>query len=182
MKKKICWSDILKFPTIHYNVNIPLGHLEENLQIYVKDHNLNMNPDFQRAHVWNEEQQIAYMEYLLMEPQIPQQIVFNHPNWMGSFKGEMVLLDGKQRLEAARKWLNNEIPAHGYYRKDFTHMSPEYPLQKSGRIPTDINLSFCIMKLKTREEILKWYINFNSGGTPHTNDEIERVKKLLEEK
>lgn len=177
----LCWSDIPEFPTIHYNVNVPLSYLQENLIHYTEEHGLEMNPDFQRAHVWTEEQQIAYMEYLLMKPQVPQQIVFNHPNWMGNFEGHMVLLDGKQRLEAARRWINNEIPAHGHFLKEFTHYSPEHPINKRIGIPTDIDFVFCIMKIKTRQEILKWYVNFNSGGTPHTNEELNRVKALIKD-
>lgn len=31
--------------------------------------------------------------------------------------------------------------------------------------------------LKTEKEVLQWYIDMNSGGTPHSNMEIERVKE-----
>ena len=34
--------------------------------------------------------------------------------------------------------------------------------------------------LQTKREVLQWYIEMNSGGTPHTEAEIERVKKLME--
>ena len=34
--------------------------------------------------------------------------------------------------------------------------------------------------LKTRKEVLQWYIEMNNGGTPHTKEEINRVKILLE--
>ena len=175
----LCWSDIPEFPHSHYNVNIRLSHVEETLDRYNETHQLNLSPDFQRAHVWTEDQQVAYMEYLLMRPQAQQLIIFNHPNWMGNFKGEMLLLDGKQRLEAARRWLHNEIPAHGHYRKDFTHYDPKNPCRQPGAVPTDIDFVFCVMKIKTREEIIKWYVNFNAGGTPHTKEELDRVRLLL---
>lgn len=35
--------------------------------------------------------------------------------------------------------------------------------------------------LKTEKEVLQWYVDVNSGGTPHTNEEIERVKKMIQE-
>lgn len=35
--------------------------------------------------------------------------------------------------------------------------------------------------LKTEKEVLQWYVDMNSGGTPHTNEEIERVKKMIQE-
>ena len=36
-----------------------------------------------------------------------------------------------------------------------------------------------INNLQTRKEVLQWYIELNSGGTVHTDAEIDRVKKLL---
>lgn len=38
----------------------------------------------------------------------------------------------------------------------------------------------CLYKL-TKEEVLQWYVDMNTGGTPHTNEEIERVKKMIKE-
>lgn len=35
--------------------------------------------------------------------------------------------------------------------------------------------------LKTKKEVLQWYIQMNAGGTPHTQEEIDRVNKLMEE-
>ena len=33
--------------------------------------------------------------------------------------------------------------------------------------------------LKTEREVLQWYVDMNAGGTPHTTEEIDRVKKLI---
>lgn len=49
---------------------------------------------------------------------------------------------------------------------------------------TDIirhSLAVNINDLKTKREVLQWYIEMNAGGTPHSEEEIARVKKLLEE-
>ena len=35
--------------------------------------------------------------------------------------------------------------------------------------------------LKTEKEVLQWYVDMNAGGTPHTNEEIERVKRMIKE-
>ena len=34
--------------------------------------------------------------------------------------------------------------------------------------------------LKSQREVLQWYIDLNSGGTPHSSEEIQRVKQLME--
>ncbi len=35
--------------------------------------------------------------------------------------------------------------------------------------------------LKTEREVLQWYVDMNAGGTPHTSDEIEKVRKMIQE-
>lgn len=36
-----------------------------------------------------------------------------------------------------------------------------------------------VNNLLTRREVLQWYVEFNSGGTPHTTEELDRVRALL---
>jgi len=168
------WSDIPKFPNIHYHIDVPWQNLAETMERF-KEYGLNLDPDFQRGHVWTEAQQIAYVEFMLREPQSGREVFFNHPNWMGSWKGDFVLVDGRQRLEAARRFLAGEIKAFGCLLDDFKWDPP----QKKVRIPFGIDFSFNVAKLKTRADVLQWYIDFNAGGTPHDKKEIQRVRELL---
>jgi hypothetical protein len=48
------------------------------------------------------------------------------------------------------------------------------------RIMQDI-IKLNINDLKTKKEVLQWYLDFNTGGTVHTEEEIVKVKKLLEQ-
>lgn len=164
------FRDIPQFPQIYYRVDIFFAHIEDWIVDHVKDHNLNLNPDFQRGHVWTEEQQVKYMEYLLKNPTSGLELYFNHPGWTHSFKGEFVLVDGKQRLNAILRFLHSEIKAYGHYLK-------EYEDKPSNSITLSINIA----TLKTREDVLQWYLDFNAAGTPHSKREITRVRKLLEE-
>ena len=38
-----------------------------------------------------------------------------------------------------------------------------------------------VNNLKTEKEVLQWYVDMNAGGTPHTTEEINRVKKMIGE-
>ena len=38
-----------------------------------------------------------------------------------------------------------------------------------------------INDLKTKEEVLRWYLEMNAGGTPHSNEELGRVAAMLQE-
>ena len=164
----------------NYQVHVPWGHIEETIQRYSdRDQKgmdgLELDPDFQRGHVWNDEKRIAFVEFCLRGGQSSRTLYFNHPNWQGSYIGQMVLVDGKQRLEAVRRFVRNELPIFGgNYLKDFD--DPKRLLRTSGA-----HLIFAVNNLKTRKELLQWYIDLNDGGVVHTKEEIERVRKMMEE-
>lgn len=161
------FRDIPKLTSVRgYNINVFLHQLKRIIDEYLES-GLEMNPDFQRGHVWTETQQIRYVEYFLRGGISARTIYFNSPNFL---MGELpfVLVDGLQRITALLRFLNNEIKAFGLYYREF-----------EGR--TDVSLVFIVNDLKTREEVLQWYIEMNSGGTIHSDAEIERVKMLLEE-
>lgn len=128
-----------------------------------------MNPDFQRGHVWTEEQQIRYVEYLLSGGESGRDIYFNNPSHMSQFNQPYVLVDGLQRLTAVMKFIDNELPVFDGLRYD----------DFDSRL-THVDLFIHINDLRSKEEVLTWYVQMNDGGTPHTKEEIERVKCLIE--
>lgn len=168
------FSDIEQF--IHsgsYEIDVTLESLKRTLHHWEKDYGIELNPDFQRGHVWTEDQQIAYIEFLLKGGVTAKVIYFNSPAFGGArentdLEEKLVCVDGLQRLTACLRFLNNEIKVFGYYFKEFEGT----PRMRNG-------LKFNVNCLQKREEILKWYIQFNQGGTVHTQEEIERVKELL---
>ena len=46
-----------------YQVNVPLRYVVDNIRKWEEDdyYQLQLNPKFQRGHVWTEKQQIAYV-------------------------------------------------------------------------------------------------------------------------
>ena len=158
----------------NYEITVSLNYLEKAIKDYEDDYGLELNPDFQRGHVWTEKQQIAYVEFLLRGGITANTIYFNCP-YFDDHKPEkydmpMVCVDGLQRITAIRKFIANELPVFGYYLKDFE----DYTILLRR---TDIRIN--INNLKTRKDVLEWYIDFNSGGTVHSEEEINRVKELL---
>jgi len=154
---------------VHHSIDFAIQKIEE-FQSKDELSALDMDPDFQRGHVWSTEQQVAWLEFFMRGGVTGNVIYFNHPGWQGDYKGEFVIVDGKQRLEAIRRFIYNEIAVFGSYRKEFTDSIWSF-------CPS---IKFNINTLKTRKEVLQWYLDLNSGGTPHSSDEILRVKLLLE--
>ena len=66
------------------------------------------------------------------------------------------------------KFLKDEVEVFGGYK--YSEIENFY---------SNLDIKITINNLKTRKEILTWYIELNSGGTPHTKEEIERVKSLI---
>lgn len=152
-----------------YQVNMPLEYFAKWIKSEQEEMDLQLNPDFQRGHVWTEEQQIAYIEYLLRGGRSGKILYFNCPGYQSGGKlGDFVCVDGLQRTTAILRFLNNEIPAFGYYLDQY-----------EDKLPSMCDVLININELETREEVLKWYIQINDGGTPHTKEEIDRVKQLL---
>ena len=52
----------------------------------------------------------------------------------------------------------------------------EYKDKMLRRVEMRLNIN----GLKSKKDVLKWYLQINDGGIPHTKEEIERVKKLYE--
>jgi hypothetical protein len=157
----------------NYVVNVSWRYLEEQLNHYKKEFNLQLDPDFQRPHVWTLKKQERYIEFILRGGKSSRDIYFNQPYWMrwkrdDDLKNPLVLVDGKQRLNAAKLFLNNKIKAFGCYYKEF----------EDSLHPT-VDFIFHVNSLPTRKEVLQWYLDLNSGGVVHTEEELNHVRKLL---
>ena len=132
---------------------------------------LDLNPPFQRDHVWTDDQRSAYMEYLLSGGYSGRDIFFNCPEYRDRRKPKIVLVDGKQRLETIRRFMAGEVRVFGRYLTEWNDHA------KVRSWSPDI--FFNKHRLKTDEDVMKWYIGLNSGGTPHTVQEIDHVHNLL---
>jgi hypothetical protein len=156
----------------NFSVTVPFTMIESILASYGEMYNVITDPDFQRAHVWTEAQQVAYVEYLFRGGVSSREILWNCPAFNLSNRNlskDMCLVDGKQRLEAMRKFMRNELQTQWGKREDF---------DKSCFRFTN-GLTFTINDLPTRAMMLQWYLEINSGGVVHTEDELQLVRDLL---
>jgi hypothetical protein len=152
-----------------YECDVAWQYLENQLNTFQEsyDGGLELCPDFQRGHVWTDNQQIAYIEFNLRGGTSGRDIYFNATDFDG-FTSSIQLVDGLQRLTAVRKFLANEIPAFGQLRNEY-----------KGRLdPVRFRFRVHVNDLPTRADVLKWYLEMNSGGTPHSEDELNRVSML----
>jgi hypothetical protein len=163
------FSDIPQFTRdAGYGVDIGWDYLPTYYANAVLDYHLNVSPDFQRGYVWTPEQKVRYIEFVLQGGSTGKDIYTNCPKWNDGGREDYVLVDGKQRLDAVLSWLNNEFAIFdGRFRRDYSDH-----LRLKARFRWNVN------DLKSRDEVLQWYVDLNAGGTIHTTEEIDRVRAL----
>lgn len=156
-----------------YKADYSFARIIPVIEDMIREDGLQLEPVFQRGHVWTEIQQVRYIEYILRGGKTGRDFYFNNPMW-SSFKeaGDMgfVCVDGLQRLTALKRFMNNEIRAFGLLCKEYE----DGPRYIGGKFTLHVN------DLKTQEEVLQWYLDMNSGGTPHAEEELLRVRHMIE--
>ena len=168
------FSEIPQFLTnrANYHVDVGFKYFSKTIQDYIDEFGLILNPEFQRGHVWTEEQQERYIEYVLRGGTSGKEIYFNKPSWHCKAKtdyDDFVCVDGLQRITAIMRFQVNEIKAFGLHYNEFEGDTREITTR----------LSIYINDLQYEKDVLQWYIEMNEGGTPHTKEEIQRVKDML---
>lgn len=169
------YSDIPQYLTnrSNYHIDVHLRYLSKTIREYIEEDGLILNPDFQRGHVWTELQQQKYVEYLLRGGKSGRDIYLNNPSHQYRPKtdyNDFVCVDGLQRITALLKFWDNKLKVFGYYQSEF-----------EDTLKSEVGLSIHINDLQTKQEVLQWYIEMNEGGTPHSQQEIDRVKELLKQ-
>lgn len=158
-----------------YCVEMSFGALLDWVELQKAVKGLNLAPDFHRGLVWTMPQKVAFMEFLLRGGQT-HPLLFNHPGWRSTYLGDFIIVDGLQRLSAILSFANEEFSVFagilspcGVYASDFL----ESTLDRLVSVRIEIN------NLATRREVLAWYLDINTTGTPHSVQEIGSVRSLL---
>jgi hypothetical protein len=154
------------------------AQLHKMLNDMRNDYGLDLDPDFQRGHVWSLNTKVKFIEYLLRGGKV-NPIFFNCPDYSYSYKESdavlsktVVLVDGKQRLTAILEFLDNKVPVFGHYLNDF---------EDKDFIVRHFGIRYVVNSLQTRKEMLTWYLEINEGHIAHTTSEIKLVYDLLEQ-
>ncbi len=151
-----------------HGTDYELPYLEAGLANWRVD----TSPLYQRGHVWTEEQRQSFLGYWLQGGKVPTLWVWDPPE-IAHLDHHTELIDGKQRLSALLGWWHDEVPANIDGRLIFARDT-----NRRFRIHHSIHLTF--VKLPTRADVIRFYLRLNGGGTPHSPEELARVRKLLE--
>lgn len=136
-----------------------------------RDYSEYIIPEWQRGHVWSEKQQIAYIEYCFTAPlqgghAVAIILAEMHLGNGKTFHIKVFLIDGLQRTTAVRRFLKGEI-------KIFGRTANEYEFRGS------VDFRIHKLRVKSERQAIELYLSINGTGTPHTQDELDRVRELL---
>ncbi|UJJ60618.1 DUF262 domain-containing protein [Rhodanobacter denitrificans] len=139
-----------------------------------------LNPDFQRGHVWTESQQQAFIENALrgVIDQAGFAIRFNAPAWesdpVGDLDPTVQCMDGLQRLTAVRRFIAGAVRPFGLHVDQLKGS----PFRVAGA-SSQFRFRVMVYTFQWRADLLQHYLDLNAGGTPHSREELERVRAAL---
>jgi hypothetical protein len=164
--------------TGNYDCDVFWSSLKDTFEWWTRDYGLDLDPPYQRGHVWNEAQQRDYVEFVIRGGQSAKNLLFNCPGWNsrgGKIVGPIELVDGKQRLCAVQRFMRDELTVFD----SFPGIGPTKASEFEVIRDLELRFKFYINGLDTRAEVLQWYLEINAGGTPHTKEELEKVRTMM---
>ncbi len=124
-----------------------------------------MDPDFQRDFIWSEDKQSKLIESVLMR--IPLPVFYLAEN----SKGQMVVVDGLQRLSTFQRFVNNDLklklPHPDLNNRKFLDLSPKL----QNRIE-DCNLVLYVIDAKVPMQALLDIFERVNSGVPLTRQQM----------
>lgn len=173
-------------PVSMTRADVGLGRLQNQFESL---YNVDINPDYQRGHVWTEEQRRRYVGFIIQGGQNRPLIINTGPDdngigWPGSGKDSdytfrTELVDGKQRYTSLVMWYNGEIDARLYDGSTVNISELQEHGPSMSVLKNSIRVRLGIVNLD-RKSVLEYYLRLNGGGTVHSDEELKRVREMLE--
>lgn len=163
----------------------------------VNEGDLDLNPPYQRPSVWTLEQRIGLVKSWVSQTPVPSIMVNDrmHGDWTGedpvaAGKPTMVIIDGKQRVETAIAWRNDEfgVPASWFSEDeiDETFATADGPYVKHGGLTTVAQrllgsrsmLPVVETKVASIAEEADLYVRVNTSGTEQTEADLDNARNV----
>lgn len=141
------------------------------LVLLINEHELILQPDYQRGYVWNNKQASKFIESILMRIPVPNIFLSENPD------GTTEVIDGQQRLTAVYKFVNNEFrltglrTLHELNGLDFEHLLDPY-----RKIWGQRSMSAITLESETDSEIkFDIFQRINEGAIKLNSQELRNV-------
>lgn len=166
-----------------YSIDVHLANVEQKVESLSEEARimggvLQLNPDFQRGHVWTTEKQVSFIENFFRKI-TPNVLRFNCPTYFDEKEvkdlvaGDIVCVDGLQRLTAMRDFMSGKFKIFNSYFAEDLKNTPFDPRRSTFKVE--------MFDIPSKKELLRFYLDINTGGVVHSDEEILRVSKMFED-
>jgi hypothetical protein len=142
---------------------------------YLNEFGLDLDPDYQRGHVWDNDQQVNLIDSIFKHVDIGKFAVIKRP-WGPDGNKPLTpklyeVLDGKQRITAIIDYYLGHFKYKGKYYNELGYMD-------QGHF-TNFSISYAESDYLTQEQKYRYFLKLNTTGTPVDPAHMERVAGLL---
>lgn len=154
--------------------------LEYLCETIIDSGEMDMDPPYQRGHVWTQDQQIDYLGFLLEGGASPPVFVRELSIDAACNPPFYEVVDGKQRITALYMWWNDRIPGRLGPNHNFREIwRNQFSRIELRQVKRDLSVDARILYTNFEETLLV-YLRLNRGGTPHTDEDIDRVHRIYQ--
>ena len=155
-----------------------------DFDVFLPDYGINL----QRPYVWEECQQVSFIENIILEKPIDEFIAVIEEDDFTKSNGNKVykIIDGKQRLLTIHKFLHNEFPitvgGEKVYYDDFSNELKEFFEGRVNYFTGSVYYSDKIFDKLSDKTLILIFNYYNFSGTPQTKEHKDMLIGLLNKK
>jgi hypothetical protein len=176
-KRYVKWLDVRKkndnTTSLIRNNDIRLSYSQRHLgDLLSKTYSFGVDfePEYQREFVWDIEDKINLIDSIFNSVDIGK-FVFIKNDYSDDLLYQV--LDGKQRMSAILDYYEDRFQYKGYFFSELSVRDQDYF--------EDYSISIAEVSDLNREQILRYFIKLNTGGRIMAPEQIEKVRKMLDE-
>jgi hypothetical protein len=132
---------------------------------------LDLNPDYQREHVWSEEQKVDLIDSIFKNIEIGKFTIIRR-KFSEELDNYYEVLDGKQRIQAILDFYECRFKYKGLTYNDLNWIDRNHF--------TNYSVSWAETEPLTDKQKYRYFLKLNKCGVPMSKDQIEKVEKMLE--
>jgi hypothetical protein len=157
----------------------------ETILSQLANFNIDLDPSFQRRPVWNDKKQSLFIESLILGLPIPQLILAEAPGRRGSY----IVIDGKQRLLALRRFgspdsasdrsplkLSGLSELRRLNKKTYADLRADYDLAEDrAAFENSAIRTLVIRNWKSEEYLYEVFLRINTGSVKLSPQELRQA-------
>lgn len=131
---------------------------------------VDMNPDYQRDHVWELSDKISLIDSIMNNSDIGK-FLFNRRDYVDAETPLYEIIDGKQRVSAILEFIEDRFEYKGL---KFSQMHLRDQHQIKGKV-----VNIAEVQNSTKEQLINLFIKVNTSGRIMSKDHLDKVRKML---